>query len=331
MLLMILLCVNRKIKQAFAMQDYDNDDDDDPIDSDNQEGIVVAGREFTLATFGLGFQIFAFLGYIGSAISTFISALPFLFFVALITIAMVPWINYNDVIVEEVEFALRCQIEPVWANVVKPFFDILQIVYESLICWWNSLWGYFFLIYREVIYPLAQDCGIFDVLRNLLDFFTALLFGVASFLASWLTASGTTNSVRLDFTLITSTFQAFWGAWQNTVCCACGTLCKILRTLPIFPTILIILAPVPNVIPFLPFIAGDQLADNQTWCAIDNAVNAVFEVVRIVLNLVFDLIQLPVTGIVRRPDFRPLANLLCDTLCKTDRSSPSSSSSFFCF
>jgi len=145
------------------------DDDDEVVkSSSSQEGIVSAGREFTLASIGLVFQSFAFLGYIGSAVSTLVSALPFLFVVAIVSIAMVPWINYNDVIVQEVEFALRCRVEPVWANLVKPFLELIQIVYESLICWWDVLWGYFFLIYREVIYPLATDCGLFDVLRNLL-------------------------------------------------------------------------------------------------------------------------------------------------------------------
>lgn len=151
-------------------------------------------------------------------------------------------------------------------------------------------------------------------------------------MASWLTASGTSGGARISFATVTPAFQTFWTSWQDTVCCACGTLCKILKTLPIFPTVLFVLLPIPNVVAAFPFIAGDQIKDSQTWCAIENAINAVFEAVRIILKLVFDLILLPVTGFVNRPNFRPLANLICATLDCAIRSLENSLQGFWdCF
>lgn len=313
------------------MQTQTQTEEEEPeeYEEPNEKGIMQAGQEFAFSLAGLFLQVVAFFSFLGSLLGTVISSLPTWFFVLLISGLMYGAANYGDRVVEEAEFFMRCRVEPIYDDVVQEFLRILGLVYNNLVCWWDIFWGFPFLIYREVVFPLALDCGVRDVLRNAIDFVSAVFFDLVAYLVTGQFFNG-----PLDFTNIRDTFIVAWSTWQDLVCCTCGTLCKVLKTLPIFPTILAIAVPVPNVIPVLPFIAGDQLKDPETWCFISNALNAGFNLVQIVLDLVFELFVLVFTGNgnFTRPNLRPFVNLLCDALVCGVRSIENSLQNFWdCF
>lgn len=322
-------------KRLRAELDAETDPKTEPLNAQG-EGIVEAGGNFIIAGTGLFFQTFSFGAAIGSAVSTLIGLLPLLIALSVMAGLSSIWIDKHDVLGEEFIYGLSNIIYPIYRDFVKDFVELLLFVFSYLVCWYDIAVGYFFLIYREVIYPIAFEGGLQEVITRLLTFLRVTLFNVVEFAARFLSSAGANSGnqvgIRLDFSEITPAFQATWASWQDLVCFACGTLCKVLRTLPIFPTILLVMLPIPNVLPVLPFIAGDQIGDTQTWRAIDNAINAALELGQIFLRLIWDLLLLPVTGTVNRPNLRPFGDLLCEAVQGVVRSVENSLQRFWdCF
>ena len=216
--------------------------------------------------------ILAFLSGVAAGLASLFSALPWLIFAIVVTLLMVPWVQYHDEIIEEVEHAMRGVVYPAWRDVGVPIANFIRSIWNPLICWWNAANWWFYGIIREVIYPTLLDCNnLKAVFVSLGEFVLAVL---KDFVVDYFFAMEFYNGPA-DFTNICNKWIAFWNEWMTLYSCACNDLSILMMDLPIIPSV---------------FFSA-QWADPQTWCAVSNLVNAASEMFGVLLKLVTQLLQ----------------------------------------
>ncbi len=254
-------------------------------------------------------EFFAYLaaaiwGIISSFCST-ISAIGVIITFILITLAVMPWIFGHDVVIEEAEHFMRTAVFPFYRAVLRPILNYLRRIYNSVICWWNALQWWASGVITQAIYPTIVECADFDSLFIAVSDFVFAI--IDDFLRNYFLELGFFSG-PCDFTNICNKWIILWGHWTNLYRCACNDFGTILYDLPIVPS--------------LPFSA--QWGDPKTWGAIGNFINAIMEVLNVVLVLLQQLLQAILYLIdpqspyaqlnFTRPDFSTAATLLCAAL-----------------
>ena len=218
-------------------------------------------------------------------------------------------VNYGDEGIELGEKFLRCDAGPIWQDDVKPIINILRVLYNYVICWWNAInWGLYGLI-REVLYPLLLECGIGDVVQEVFDLFIIL---VEDILGDYI-ATGAFLNQPFDQSRVCTQWNVVWTEWQSTGRCFCEDLADFYSAVPVLagPTPVIpALVPVP-----FGFIFSSQIGDVETC----NAFFGIFNAVQVVAQELFRIILEALTKalvnpslIISRPDFRKAADFYCD-------------------
>lgn len=254
-------------------------------------------------------------------IFTLIAYFPIIFILLAITALMIPWTRYHDSVVENVEFALRCRITPVWIEVVRPFVNLFRIIWNPLICWWNALQWFAFGWMQEVVWPIAIDGGILDTITKLGIFlnifvrdFVAGYVLSGDFLQERVYLDGPLSCGFIGCTSMCDAWIDFWQAWQNLVCEFCQDLCKVWALQGVLNPLLFIpylgqLVTLPILNP-LALMGSNQMADRQFWCFLENSLNLIFELLRIAWRVFVQLIT--IGDITERPDGRQFWKFACD-------------------
>jgi hypothetical protein len=250
-------------------------------------------------------SIIAFIFGIFGAIASLLSALPWLLIALAVTALMIPWISYQDTIIEETEHLLRGVIYPFYVSTLRVILNFIRNIYNPLICWFDAVNYWASGVVTQVIYPTVVDCAdIGGVAVAAENFVLAVLddFVVGYFFSQGYYAG------PCDFTHICSTFQALWAQWVSIYTCACSDFGLLLYDLPIIPSL----------------FWSAQWADPATCCAISNAVNAAMNVFAILLRLIEQVLQALLAFIApqspfaqvhfTRPNFYGAATLLCDAI-----------------
>ena len=254
--------------------------------------------------------IFAFFGWLLSLVSYF----PVIFVLAAIGFLMIPWVSYHDRIIENVEFAMRCRVGPVWQEFLSPIFRLFQILWNPLICWWNALNWFSYGWIEVVAIPIAIDGNVIDTITNLAKFLNILIrdlligyFLTGDFLTEEISL---TTCVGVGCVSMCDAWIAFWKTWQNLV----GEFCRDLQKFWSQQGILNI--PIFGLPPLNPLalLGSEQLADPQFWCALENFFNAGMTPLHIAFRFLILLItpgSFPLSSD-ERPDGRIFWQRLCD-------------------
>jgi len=260
---------------------------------------------FFASLFGLVGSFIGLIFGIFGALASLFSTLPYLLAAVAITLVMVPWVSYNDVVIEEVEHVMRGIVYPFYLSTLRPILDLIRRIYNPLICWWNAInWWAAGVIY-EVVYPTIVKCANLKQLFIAAEEFVLALFN--DFIVNYFLAYDFFAG-PCDFTNITNKWIALWAQWTALYQCGCNDLGLLLSDLPIIPSIAF----------------SAQWADPETWCAISNAVNTIMNMLAILLNLLIQILQAilylinPQSPFAQvnftRPNFYPAATLLCQAL-----------------
>lgn len=246
----------------------------------------------------------AFASGVAAGIASIFSALPWLIFAIVITLAMIPWVQYHDEIIEKVEHVFRGVLYPAWRDIGTPIANFIRAIWNPLICWFDAANWWAYGVIREVIYPTLVECSnLKAVFTTLSDFLLAFL---NDFVVDYFFASGFYNGPA-DFTNICDKWILFWNEWMTLYSCFCSDLSLLMMDLPIVPSVLF----------------SAQWADPQTWCGLSNLINAAMEIFGILLKLVVQLLQAllsliapqsPLAALTfTRPNFYNAATLTCSS------------------
>ncbi len=63
--------------------------------------------------------------------------------------------NYGNVIIQEVDYTVRCLVHPVVENFVGPLLDLLRTIYNPTICVWDALNWFVYGYFNSVLVPDA--------------------------------------------------------------------------------------------------------------------------------------------------------------------------------
>jgi len=104
-----------------------------------------------------------------------VSMLPWIAVGVGITLVMVPYVLYQDVVIEEVDFFMRCRFYPFWQTWPRQLLAVLQMVYDPLICWWDATFSLPLGIIQEVLLPLLVECQVWRPALALMQFILVFL------------------------------------------------------------------------------------------------------------------------------------------------------------
>lgn len=308
------------------------DDDDTPLDSSgggNEDMGKIAGSMIvffgTLATLllrlvQLGAVVFSWFFFI-------VSMLPWIAVGVGITLVMVPYVLYQDVVIEEVDFFMRCRFYPFWQTWPRQLLAVLQMVYDPLICWWDATFWLPLGIIQEVLLPLLVECQVWRPALALLQF---ILVFLVDFVGGYI---ATLQFLTGDFNYVPSgvAWNAFWTSWQGLISCFCEDLAVFLKagwiiTLvpPISPIPVQIMIGLPTSVagsappiatvflgPILGLIAGNQTGDLRFWCFVWSTFNGMMAIVQELFRFFAALFTGQLNATFRRPDFTRAADNLC--------------------
>jgi hypothetical protein len=310
--------------------DDGGDSDDTPINSSGGDLGKIAGSIFAFmgALFTLLLRIIQLIAVVFSWFFFIVSMLPWIAVGVGVTLAMVPYVLYQDVVIEEVDFFMRCRFYPFWQTWPRQLISILQMVYDPLICWWD---GTFWLptgIIQNVLLPLLIQCEVFRPALAFLQFVLVFLVDfVVGYVASLQFLTGNFNYVPSGVA-----WNAFWTSWQGLIACLCDDLAVFLKAgwiltvvPPVAPIPVQILIGLPTSVvgsappiatvyfgPLLGIIAGNQTGDTRFWCFVWSTFNGLMGILQELLRLFAALFTGQIgSGTFRRPDFSKASDNLC--------------------
>lgn len=248
---------------------------------------------------------------------TFFASVPMIVIALVLSGFMFPWIQYHDEIGETAEQFMRGEVYPVWRDTVRPIWNQIRRLINSLSCWVSGFNWWAYGVVQDVIFPTVRDCGPGTFFSNVAEFILGKFLAPCSekthvfsevlmndFVVDYVIAQKFYDGPA-DFTNICDKWIALWTSWMDLYSCSCMDLALFLRSLPIIPSVFF----------------SEQWADPQTWCAISNFVNAIMELLSIALTLVSQTLlailalispQSPYAQInFTRPNFYNAAELIC--------------------
>jgi len=245
--------------------------------------------DFGAAIFNLFMRVMYLFAALWALAMSLFAYLPAL--LGLIAIGFVGYAigTYGDVVIENAEFAMRCQVYPFYAETIRPIIDgIIRTFFNNIICWWNGFVWFPYGVMRQVIFPILRDCGFLDMMLALANFLKVFFKElVIDYIASRRFLQD-----DLDFSGICAAWQAFFVRWQAVFCCGCNDLCAIFTKIPIIS----------------PW--SDQWRDDQTWCFIANMFNGGMKFIQESLQVVSEFVY-PTLGTLPRPVFRAAFDRWC--------------------
>lgn len=244
---------------------------------------------------------------LAAAGSTLWALLPALIIFGGVTAVMMLASTYGDRWAEDAELAMRGTVYPLWVDPIREWFDVLRQFFDGLICWWNGALYWLKGLLWEVLLPTVLDCGVKPLIFAIVNFVKVFLQDYVIFIVS-----GKFRTQYADFgARITPAGITLFQTWINFYTCSCSDLGDVLRTTPIVSPLLVF----PPLWPLIFF--SQQWTDPQTWCAIEHVANTGIFLLRQVVQLATQILNVlgNNTGpnfVFVRPDLREGAAILCE-------------------
>lgn len=263
--------------------------------------------------------VLTFVFAVFGVVATLLSSLRLILMALLLTLIMMPVVRYGDRAIETTVHAMTSVVEPFWAETGRPVGEVVQSIFNPLVCWFNALnwWGYGMV--REVIWPTARDCGVVKLFKAAGVFLKTIGQDILLYFLS-----GRFMTQYADFTRITPAGIALFQAWIDLYTCSCGDLGDVLRTIPLANPLILIPPLTPIMLPLTVF--SQQWTDTRTWCAIENGFNAGIALIQTTLRLLIQVLNFIFGNttpgqVFERPDLRTIVDKLCPALACFARSS----------
>lgn len=274
--------------------------------------LTAAALTLALRIVGLFFAILSWIFFV-------FSISPYIAISLAFSLLMIPWVNYHDQILENIEFGMRCRVEPFYRTWPRNLLILIRILYDPLVCWYDIIVWFPFGVTQEVIIPLAIEGGLLDAFTALGNFLGIFIY---DFVIRYY-ASLDILSQPFDFQRTCDAWVAFWQQWQNVICYLCQDLCVFFRLQPV-----IIWVPglaIPPMFNPLFFLGSNQAGDPKFCAAIFNAFNGFMRIVQPLFQIVVSILigQVP-----KRPDFRSATDFFCEAISCFVRSSENAAQFF---
>lgn len=312
----------------------------------NQSTSIFTAFIYFVSTFG---AVFLRLFQIGAVIISWfwflVSISPYLLLAGFITASTIPYVLYQDIIIEEVDFFARCRLEPYYTTGPRELLLFIQLIYSPTICWYNA-WSWVpYAIVSKVLVPLFQTCGFIQTFIRLFQF---LFIFLVDFWLDYILFVGFLQN-DFDYTPTVVAWQAFWTSWQQGIFCMCLDLEQFFAAswiITVIPPVLPIpaqifigypyslitsAAPLYNIFlgPVVGLLGSNQLGDADFlggwWSAFNGAMNVVQQVWRIILAVLTGQF----TSAFPRPDFTQATNNFCKATTLLVRSMERANQAFF--
>lgn len=298
----------------------------------NQSTQIISALVFFLAALGtLFFRVVQLVAVFISWFFFIVSISPYLFLVGVITVGAIPYVKYQNVIIEEIDFFARCRLEPLYVNGPRELIVFIQLLYDALICWWNAFAWLPYGIVRYVITPLFIDCGFTRIFLNLFNFF--FIFFVDFVINYVLFVRFLQND--FDYVPTVVAWQAFWTSWQQGIYCTCSDLQSFLASAwvitvvpPVIPIPAQIFVGFPYSIvsstmpfynlfigPMIGLIASDQMGDFRFWAGLWSAFNGCMNIFQQIWRIVLAILTGQFNSNFPRPNFDKVRKKNGKTAC----------------
>ena len=177
--------------------------------------LITFAIDFSAALFNLFVRIaYLFVAFF-SYLFALLAYLPLIFLLVGLSAGTYVAVTYGDTGIEVVEHAFRCSVYPFYQETIRPIVaDILQAFYDNFICWWNAFSYVLYGIVREVLFPVASDCGFLNTIKALANFFKVFL---KELLIDYV-ASRKFLTSDFDFTNTIIAWKNFFITWQQLFC-----------------------------------------------------------------------------------------------------------------
>lgn len=194
---------------------------------------------------------------------------------------------------------MRCYVAPTWIDTILPIYELGEIPYNLLICWWDAVNWFYFGYFTEVLIPGIIRCGARNlfvkaapVVRIFFQEFFINYFATGQFLY------GFYDNTNLGIAIVD-----FWNTWVDVWCCLCMDLCVLFRC-----------APVPVLFIVYPFLQVSGLfLQLEFWLAVGSAVNVIAALIQVAVQLIIQIFTVGLAGVNPRPDFDIMMKYVCET------------------
>ena len=329
-----------------SQEDVEEEQAKRPIQYLNQSTQIISALVFFLAALGtLFFRVFQLVAVFISWFFFIVSISPYLFLVGVITVGAIPYVKYQSIIIQEIDFFARCRLEPLYVNGPRELIVFIQLLYDALICWYNMFAWLPYGIVRYVITPLFIDCGFTRIFLNLFNFF--FIFFV-DFVVNYVLF---VRFLQNDFDYVPTVvaWQAFWTSWQQGIYCTCSDLESFLASAwvvtvvpPVIPIPAQIFVGFPYSIvsstmpfynlflgPMIGLVASDQLGDFRFWAGLWSAFNGCMNIFQQVWRIVLAILTGQFNSNFPRPNFDKATRNFCQAVTYFMRSVESINQAFF--
>jgi hypothetical protein len=209
------------------------------------------------------------LAAVGSAVITLLGKiytnLQWIFVILAIWLAALFFFSHGFAVIEGAEYVWRCYLEPVWEEILRPFFVALVEIWKN-ICWWNLIRETQGLLGGKLIWITLQRCDngfrIWDMILDVVNSFVALF----KIYFSWFFAGNAISSAIPIYPWYASVTGLGKDLGQMMIC-----LCEDLR--PVF------------------LLFTRVVTSNNLICMISQLTNALLSVLQAIISFGIDCIK----------------------------------------
>lgn len=222
---------------------------------------------------------------------------PALFLLAIVAGVGIPITKFHDRVQSGVEYFMRCIVFPIWHNVLLPIWELFEVPYNLLICWWDAnVWAAFGYM-TDIVFPGFLKCGARQLFINAAPIFRIFL---SDFLGGYL-ATGNFLHDFFDYGPLANACVNFMNAWVDMWCCLCMDLCILFRC-----------APIPILFIGLPFIqVSGYLMHQDFYLAAGALLNLAAALLQQIVRLIIQIFTVGFGGIDPRPDIEVANGYWC--------------------
>lgn len=200
---------------------------------------------------------------------------------------------YGGDVIREVEFGMRCRVNPIYHEFVRPIFaGIIREFFNRIVCWYDAIIWFPYGFGRNVVFPVFREGGFGPMVSAFARFLSQI--GKDVFIGYFFTTNWLVTPVNLDNVYVK--WAEFWTKWQSLWCYSCNDLCLYMTNVPVIPAI----------------FTSSQIKDPQWMCFWGNSFNAFMAFNRMLVRLVREIVYPTATKpFVDFIDLRETFDFLC--------------------
>ena len=203
--------------------------------------------------------------------------------------------SYSNVVIETVDYAVRCIIRPIVESTVLLILDFVRSAYNPVICFWDAAQWFMFGYFNNVVAPGVLACGVHAFLVDVGCVVTQFFESFVLFIATGEFLVGFYDMSNLSAAIVQAVDD-----WILMGCCLCQDVCCLTKNIPF---ILFFLPPPFSII--IPALAPHYLF----WQSLESIINFASSILQILWPLLINLLAL--SPPLSRPSFDKVSFYAC--------------------